>query len=89
MKLFVQFVKRGFRRKAVASREWGSSEGILPLKMFLSLLPQPPTLLDNKKSDKLPNYERAVLIYEYVFFVMFYFLCVLEFKCGLLSTSLP
>ena len=37
MKLFVQFVKRGFRRKAVASREWGSSEGILPLKMFLSL----------------------------------------------------
>ena len=37
MKLFVQFVKRGLRRKAVASREWGSSEGILPLKMFLSL----------------------------------------------------
>ena len=37
MKLFVQFFKRGFRRKAVASREWGSSEGILPLKMFLSL----------------------------------------------------
>lgn len=57
--------------------------------MGFECLPQPPTLLDNKKSDKLPNYERAVLIYEYVFFVMFYFLCVLEFKCGLLSTSLP
>ena len=43
--------------------------------MGFECLPQPPILLDNKKSDKLPNYERAVLIYEYVFFVMFYF-CV-------------